>query len=125
MADRDLDVRIARDVFGYEVDNIQVGPTLGGVVIADWHYRKPGSTAWKGQRVPRYSSDIGAAMKVFEVMVEAEGVGSINADMEDSRGDGFIVSVSFGFDPIWIASGPLPEAICRAALSAAADGRGA
>lgn len=77
--------------------------------------------------VPPYSTDVAEAMCLFETMVEMTGAGSISADMEDARGEGFIVGVSFGFDDEdgGSAVGPLPEAICRAALAAvrgAADG---
>jgi hypothetical protein len=68
---------------------------------------------------PRYSSDYGAAMQVFEALVEMTGYGSITADMEDARGEGFVVSIVVGFDDAIVNStGPLPLAICRAAIAA-------
>jgi len=73
--------------------------------------------------VPRFSTDISAAMPVFQVMVEQFGAGHISLDMEDSgRGQGHIYCVGMpdGNGCEYTAEGPLPEAICRAAIVALA-----
>lgn len=117
-----LDAEIARRVFGYEVKLVteeerrtalaETGYALQDVERRDWGN---GTLIWSPLR--RYSRDVGAAMVVFEAMVEMTGVGGINADMEDARGEGFVCSVRFGFDGAH-AIAPLPLAICRAALAA-------
>lgn len=66
---------------------------------------------------PKFSEQIAAAMAVFEAVVGMAGAGGINADMEDARGEGFVVSAWFGMDDDAVgASGPPALAICRAAL---------
>lgn len=107
----EMDARIEKLVFGGDV----IQCPRNGI----WGYRWNGTDDVIDTRsIPMYSRDIAAAMRLFEAMVEMTGAGSISADMEDARGEGFIVGVSFGFDEQHgTADGPLPEAVCRAALA--------
>lgn len=110
----ELDAEIARVVFG--------GPS----VHPEWYWWDgTGSDAQPiGYVGPPFSTDVAAAMQVFEAMVEMTGSGSIHADMENARGEGLIVAVLFGWEDDAVgANGPLPEAICLAALAAYSDGR--
>lgn len=127
----ELDAEVSRRVFGvpwtlhsYCVINGRRKDVPTWVYDEDWCSPDdpPGGWTW-GMTPPAYSRDDGLAMRVFEALVEMMGTGSIHADMEDARGEGFVVSVSIGCDEQAVtASGPLPLAICRAALAAVSDG---
>lgn len=133
-AGRETDALVARAVMGIDTEERewceQWAPLPGGGTYHEQCQRCGQRRAVYGMtdlmsgpcriRIPAYSADIAAAMSVFEAMVEMTGAGSISADMEDARGQGFIVGVSFGFDDEsgGAAMGPLPLAICRAALAA-------
>lgn len=99
LSDAELNLAVEREVFGH--------------ATAGQH--------GTGPFTPAYATDIGAAMSVFEAVVERTGSGAINADMEDARGGGFVVLVWFGPDDIGVY-GRLPRAICEAALLAVRGG---
>lgn len=125
----EMDRLIAERIFGVK----RLYDCEGKPCQADepWPLYIPSGKPWRTHHIdavplPRYSTNVAVAMTVFEAMVEMTGSGSISADMEDARGQGFIVSVWLGFDDDAVgATGPLPLAICRAALSALAAVRGA
>jgi hypothetical protein len=84
----------------------------------------PGYTMGQGpyQRVPAYSTDIGAAWPVFAKALTDHGSAAILADMEDfgrgaiTRGKpDCVVAVRVGD---WSVLGPAAEAICKATLLA-------
>lgn len=124
----ELDAEIARRVLGMDVklvteDEEREFPCQLRNVE---HRRVRDFRIWSPLRP--YSTDVGAAMLVFEALVEMTGSGGLWADMEDARGEGFVVSVTFGFDDAVTATAPLPLAVCRAALAvldAANPARGA
>lgn len=95
LSDAELNLAIEREVFGH--------------TAAGQH--------GTGPFTPAYATDPEAAMSVFEAAVAMTGSGAINADMEDARGEGFVVVVWFGPDDIG-AFGRFPRAICEAALRA-------
>lgn len=125
---RELDIEVAKTVFGVKRVYCRYGQPWDEATAeheTDRPFYISSGKPWRTHSidaipVPRYSTDVAAAMTVFEAMVEMTGSGSISADMEDARGEGFIVGVSFGFDDEdgGSAMGPLPEAVCRAALDA-------
>jgi hypothetical protein len=121
VAGRELDALIAEKAFRFCVNR---PPMCWGMVA-------PGDERpWfeSVQTLPPYSTKITAAMTVFERVVEMVGYGSISADMEDCRGEGFVCAVTFGtVDGGEVThTAPLPEAICNAALAALrASGDGA
>lgn len=109
MSDRELDVRVAREILKHEV---RWDPERG----VDWWETRGG---YQHALLP-YSSDKSAAMTVFEKMVERTGCGGISLDMEDARGQGHVYVVRIGGldGPEGIGEGPLPLAVCQAALAA-------
>lgn len=137
---RDLDMAVSEHVYGWRWatflgksyllhrnawnDSVE-RPGLG------WKAGKLGEAAeWNGGtgdtfgpwiRVPDYSSDYGAAMRLFEHAVELVGYGSISADMEDCRGEGFVVSVTLNRadgDGEVTVTDRFCAAVCRAAIFA-------
>lgn len=115
----ELDTEIGRRVFGHRV----VNPALLGPFAEPEDARsvwtiQATETGLLYQRLPSYSTDIAAATVVFEAMVERLGEGGISLSMEDARGHGHVYQVWLGVGDPSSASGPLPEAICRAALAA-------
>jgi hypothetical protein len=108
-----------------------VGPDLDTLVAEramGWRRRQPGersqfSWPWfdpdgeEAIRVPRFSTDIDAAWRVFKWLIETEGIASIHGDMEDyGREKGDIVTVRAGINRERSWTGPASEAICRLAL---------
>lgn len=113
----DLDYQVAEKVFGWQ---LCVDASGGDTVYWSVPEGDPARDAFgSADRPPLYSTDVAAAMTAFERMVERIGAGGINLDMEDARGQGHIYHVWIG-DSAGV-SGPLPEAICRAALAAVTD----
>lgn len=107
----DLDAEIARVVFGMVLDSDGYERIY---IESDQDYIER-------RRPQAFSRHVGAAMQVFEAMVERVGYGDISADMENCKGQGLVCMVRF---PQADGEGevsemaPLPEAICRAALAA-------
>ncbi len=123
-AGRELDRLIAERVFGLNTEQRQYHEYRADPWACDGCGKRRAyvSRTQVGPCLPAaspYSTDVAAVMTVFEAMVEMTGSGSIEADMEWARGEGFIVNVTLGFDETTANStGPLPLAICRAALAA-------
>lgn len=105
-AGRELDAAVQRVVFGSLVEMDSDGP----------RYVTPGSSAWKGQRVPPYSSDPGAAILVCEQF----GWFEIRAVRYDDEGRwGCTVMVGQPGQPgVSEHAETFPLAVCRAALLA-------
>jgi hypothetical protein len=106
----ELDRVIAQRVFGWELLN---DTALGNP------WRVPGGDPYSGQYsytslTPPYSTDMAAALAVFERMVARAGSGHIEASMDYTGGEDLIAWVSFGNAAG--AAGALPWAVCIAAL---------
>lgn len=99
-----LNRAIAERVFGHAILDV------ADIVVEAERYFLVG-----GGQLPEYSTDYGEALTVFEAMVERVGWGALTVDMEDTRGQGLVYWCRFGSGAEH--SGPLPLAVCRAALA--------
>lgn len=88
-----------------------------------WVVGPPNAQGWRSCHIglPEFSTRNEQALLFFERMVESTGIGSISADMEDARGEGFVVTAVFmcencGGDVSY--SAPFPDAVTAAGLLA-------
>jgi len=101
---RELDREVAEKVMGLTIDPL---------VESEWTY-----CFWSdGKRLPLYSSDISAAFQVVEKMIEKGLSFECNATPYEAL---FWIPGRAGENTKWrrCAAKSMPEAICRAALSA-------
>lgn len=129
--ERDLDVRIAREVFGYEVVPCTDTIHVAGVRCPEWRINARDEDDFLSSQpaVPRYSSDIGAAWLIVDEFASRHIPCSLYSM---SHGVWFCF---FGYTPLLDPTNPLKpthearantpaEAICRAAINALAATRG-
>lgn len=83
---RELDLLIAKHVFGWDVDNLTIAnlAVRGPVVVSGSREKWPKGCPLVNEELKPYSTDIGAAMEVFE-HISKERIGPAEHPAKDGR----------------------------------------